>query len=68
MLQVPGIHHLQVKLMMTGIMLLISSQKKRINPLKFISHRFDTENFEKGLKIMRDKSEDYIVKIMMIAD
>ncbi len=38
--------------------------EKKIDPAKFISHWFDMECLEKGLLIMRDKSEDYI-KIMM---
>lgn len=36
----------------------------RINPEMFISHRFDMPHLDTGLKIMRDKSEDYI-KVMM---
>ena len=36
---------------------------KSIAPAKLISHRFDLENIEKGMLIMRDKSEDYI-KVM----
>ena len=35
-----------------------------IQPQKLISHRFSLENLEKGFRIMRDKSEDF-VKIMM---
>lgn len=38
--------------------------EKKITPSDFISHRFDMEHFESGLKIMRDKSEDYIKIIM----
>jgi len=38
----------------------------RINPAMFITHRFDMEHFDEGLKIMRDKSEDYIKILMSI--
>ena len=38
--------------------------EKRVHPEAFISHRFDMSSFEKGILIMRDKSEDYI-KIML---
>lgn len=34
-----------------------------IDPEKMISHKYDMQNLEKGLHIMRDKTEDY-VKIM----
>ena len=34
-------------------------------PSRLISHRFSLEEMEKGLHIMRDKSEDY-VKIMAV--
>lgn len=37
---------------------------KKIDPARLISHRLDMNSFEKGLHIMRDKSEDHI-KIMM---
>lgn len=37
---------------------------KKIHPAELISHRLDMDSLEKGLLIMRDKSEDYI-KIMM---
>lgn len=37
--------------------------RKRIAPAKLISHRFPLEELDKGLEIMRDKSEEYI-KIM----
>ena len=37
--------------------------RKRITPEKLITHRFPLAELEKGLHIMRDKSEDY-VKIM----
>lgn len=37
--------------------------KREIFPEKLISHRFSMENLEEGLKIMRDKTEEY-VKIM----
>lgn len=37
----------------------------RIEPEKFISHRFLLEELERGLHIMRDKTEDY-VKVMVI--
>ena len=36
----------------------------RIAPEQFISHRFKLEELEKGLHIMRDKSEDYM-KVMI---
>ena len=36
----------------------------KISPEKLISHRFSLEELEKGLEIMRDKTEDY-VKIMI---
>ncbi|HBA69044.1 MAG TPA: galactitol-1-phosphate 5-dehydrogenase [Lachnospiraceae bacterium] len=39
--------------------------RKRIMPEKLITHRFPLSDLEKGLHIMRDKSEDY-VKIMSI--
>lgn len=35
----------------------------RIAPAEFITHRFSLEELEKGFRIMRDKSEDY-VKVM----
>lgn len=35
----------------------------RISPEKLISHRFSLENLDRGLRIMRDKTEEY-VKIM----
>ena len=38
---------------------------KRIEPGKLISHRFALADLERGLSIMRDKSEDYI-KVMNI--
>jgi len=37
---------------------------KKIRPAKLISHSIDMSGLERGLHIMRDKSEDYI-KIMM---
>ncbi|MCD7836133.1 MAG: galactitol-1-phosphate 5-dehydrogenase [Lachnospiraceae bacterium] len=40
-------------------------KQKRIAPENFISHRFNMEELDKGLHIMRDKSEEYI-KIMVI--
>ncbi|MBQ8842146.1 MAG: galactitol-1-phosphate 5-dehydrogenase [Ruminiclostridium sp.] len=36
----------------------------KIRPGEFISHKFDIEKLEKGLKIMRDKSESFL-KIMV---
>ena len=39
----------------------------RIRPADLISHRFVMEDFEKGLHIMRDKTEDYC-KVMMSTD
>jgi L-iditol 2-dehydrogenase len=38
--------------------------EKKIRPEKLISHKFDMDALEKGLLIMKDKSEEYI-KIMM---
>ena len=40
---------------------------KRIKPAKLITHRFALEELEKGLHIMRDKTEDYI-KVMGVLD
>jgi L-iditol 2-dehydrogenase len=40
-------------------------EQGNIEPEKLISHRFDMEDLEQGLHIMRDKSEDY-VKIMAV--
>lgn len=40
-------------------------KQKRIAPEQLISHRFDLEHLDKGLHIMRDKSEDY-VKVMAV--
>ena len=39
--------------------------EKKINPEVLISHRFPLNDLEKGLEIMRDKTEDY-VKIMIV--
>lgn len=39
--------------------------RKDLTPERLISHRFSLEELEKGLHIMRDKSEDY-VKIMAV--
>ena len=39
-------------------------KEKKVEPAKLISHRFALEDLEKGLEIMRDKTEDY-VKIMI---
>lgn len=39
-------------------------KEKRVSPEKLISHRFSLEELEKGLEIMRDKTEDY-VKILI---
>jgi L-iditol 2-dehydrogenase len=41
-------------------------EQGNIEPEKLISHRYDLEDLEQGLHIMRDKSEDY-VKIMAVA-
>lgn len=41
--------------------------EKRIAPAGLISHKFTLESLEEGMRIMRDKSEDY-VKIMGISD
>lgn len=38
-------------------------EQKRIVPAELISHRYSLEDMEKGFRIMRDKTEDYI-KIM----
>ena len=40
---------------------------KKITPKKLISHRFPLERLEEGMKIMRDKKEDYL-KVMGIFD
>jgi len=42
-------------------------EKGDINPAKLITHRFPIDDLEKGFKLMRDKSEEYI-KVMMIND
>lgn len=39
-------------------------EQGRIMPERLISHRFDMERLDKGLRIMREKSEDYL-KIMI---
>lgn len=38
--------------------------QERIHPEQFISHRYDMAHLEQGMKVMRDKSEDYL-KILM---
>lgn len=38
--------------------------QNKINPSQFISHKFNINDLEKGLNIMKDKSEDYL-KILM---
>ena len=43
---------------------LTSIRQGRIDPAQLITHRFPLEELEKGLRIMRDKTEDYI-KIMI---
>ena len=48
--------------MMTGLKSIGSGS---IMPSKLITHRFRINELESGLKIMRDKSEDYI-KIMSV--
>ncbi len=40
--------------------------EKRISPARLITHRFPLEKLDKGLEIMRDKTEDF-VKIMVTA-
>lgn len=40
-------------------------EQKKIAPERFISHRYDLEHLDRGLQIMRDKSEDYL-KVMTI--
>lgn len=42
-------------------------ENKKIEPAKLITHRFSLEQLEEGMKIMRDKKEDYI-KVMGILD
>ena len=37
----------------------------KVQPEKLITHKLGFEEFEKGLKIMRDKTEDY-VKVMIV--
>lgn len=46
-------------------MVLRMISEDRLHPEKLITHRFPLEDLQKGLLIMRDKSEDY-VKIMTI--
>lgn len=46
-------------------MILYMLKEKKINPAQFISHRYKLEELDRGLEIMRDKSEDYI-KIMAV--
>ena len=46
-------------------MILYLLKEKKINPAQFISHRYKLEELDRGLEIMRDKSEDYI-KIMAV--
>ena len=41
-------------------------EKGRIAPEKLITHRFSAEELEKGLQIMKDKTEDYCKMIMTI--
>ena len=41
-------------------------ERKRISPAELITHRIPLEELERGLTIMRDKSEDYL-KIMCTA-
>ena len=38
----------------------------RINPEQFITHVYPLDAIQKGIEIMRDKSEDY-VKVMCIS-
>lgn len=40
---------------------------RRISPERFITHKFHLEELEQGLRVMRDKTEDY-VKVMGIVD
>lgn len=40
--------------------------QKKINPSQLISHRYDLEEIDKGLHIMRDKTEDYLKIIAKI--
>lgn len=40
-------------------------EQKKINPKELISHRFALEDLEKGMKIMREKQEDYL-KVMLL--
>ena len=39
--------------------------QETVAPEQLISHRFSIDEIEKGFRIMRDKTEDY-VKIMMV--
>lgn len=39
-------------------------EQKRIEPEKLISHRFDLAELDKGLRMMRDKSKDYLKVIV----
>lgn len=38
----------------------------RIDPEQFITHEYPLDAIQKGMEIMRDKSEDY-VKVMCIS-
>ena len=42
-------------------------EQGRIRPQQLITHRFEMPQLSQGLRIMRDKSEDYL-KIMMCED
>lgn len=41
-------------------------EEKRIAPSELITHRFSMKDLEKGLHIMRDKTEDYVKIMSMI--
>lgn len=43
-------------------------KSKMIKPELFISHKYDMEHLENGMRIMRDKSEDYMKVIGKICD
>ena len=42
-------------------------EEKRIAPRELITHKYSLEELEKGFRVMRDKSEDY-VKVMAIME
>lgn len=42
-------------------------KERKISPQKVITHRYELSQMEEGLKLMRDKTEEY-VKVMMILE